>query len=277
MTLSIPATSPIVRAMERSWLVLAAGDDRQHGGNDGYDDDPAWVYRWDDTVPNHAAMTAGDAIVLWDKRSLIGASVIEHVDEGTAIKNVYRCSNCGRGHIKRRKHKEPQWRCFDCFTNFDSPLVESRSVHTYDSRHDVGWVDLSGVLTGAQLRQLCVSPKSQLSLRPLRWSDFGASVKAVLPGTPLTVLEFRGERIRGGHTRATVRVRLGQAAFRTRLVAEYGPVCAITGPAPLATLEAGHLYSYADVGQHDDHGGLLLRRDVHGYSIWVRSPSPLTR
>jgi hypothetical protein len=58
-------------------------------------------------------------------------------------------------------------------------------------------------------------------------------------------------------------VRRGQRAFRNRLVAKHGPVCAISGPAPLAALEAGHLYSYADVGHHDEYGGLLLRRDVH--------------
>src|SRR5881275_2225114 len=142
--------------MARAWLVLAAGDDRQHGGNDGYDDDPASIYRWDDTVPNHKATSAGDAIVIWDKRSLIGASVIERIDEGDAVKNVYRCSNCGRAHIKRRKHKKPEWRCFGCSTNFEAPVVESRPVHTYASRHDVGWVDLNGLLDGAELRQLCV-------------------------------------------------------------------------------------------------------------------------
>jgi hypothetical protein len=28
-------------------------------------------------------------------------------------------------------------------------------------------------------------------------------------------------------------------------------------------LEAGHLYSYAQLGTHFEHGGLMLRRDVH--------------
>jgi hypothetical protein len=37
----------------------------------------------------------------------------------------------------------------------------------------------------------------------------------------------------------------------------------MTGPTPPAALEAAHLYSYAEVGEHHDHGGLLLRRDLH--------------
>lgn len=42
-----------------------------------------------------------------------------------------------------------------------------------------------------------------------------------------------------------------------------GEVCAFTGNAPAKVLEAGHLYSYAELGVHHEHGGLMLRRDVH--------------
>lgn len=249
--------------MSDAWLVLAAGDDRQHGGNDGYVDEPAATYSWDDTVPNHAALSVGDAIVLWDKRMLIGASVIERIEENDAIKTVYRCPSCGGSHIKRRKTLDPPWRCFRCSSNFADPAAEARTVHTYVSRHDVGWVDLDGVLSGAELRMLCRSPKSQLSLRPLMWADFRLAVGRRISGAPLAVLDHRSERITGGHRHVTVRVRRGQGRFRARLLAEYGHVCAITGPAPLETLEAGHLYSYADIAEHHHHGGLLLRRDVH--------------
>jgi hypothetical protein len=81
----------------------------------------------------------------------------------------------------------------------------------------------------------------------------------------LSRVDFRGGQVRGGHSRTTVRVRLGQGAFRRRLLAEYGPICALTGPAPATTLEAAHLYSYAREGAHHDRGGLLLRRDVHRF------------
>ena len=61
----------------------------------------------------------------------------------------------------------------------------------------------------------------------------------------------------------SVRVRLGQAEFRRRMLEEFETDCAFTGRAPLSMLEACHLYSYAAVGEHHDHGGLILRRDVH--------------
>ena len=70
-------------------------------------------------------------------------------------------------------------------------------------------------------------------------------------------------QILGGHGERVVRVRMGQAAFRSKLLASYGPVCAFTGPTPPAALEAAHLYSYAKIGVHHDQGGLLIRRDLH--------------
>lgn len=249
--------------MADAWLVIAAGEDRQHGGNDGYEDDPSTTYRWDSTVPNHSSILEGDAIVIWDKRELIGASLIERIDEGDDVKNVYRCPHCETGHIKRRKRLQPAWRCFNCSRNFDEPIAERKPVHTYASHHEVAWVGLPGVLSGRALRQLCHKPRSQLSMRRLDWNGFRAAVAGALDGDPLAIVEFRGERIRGGHRNTTVRVRLGQAAFRRSLLEQQGAVCAITGAAPAAVLEAGHLYSYASVGKHHDHGGLLLRRDIH--------------
>ena len=38
----------------KSWLLLSVGEDRQHGGNDGYNDDPALTYRWDSRTPDIA-------------------------------------------------------------------------------------------------------------------------------------------------------------------------------------------------------------------------------
>lgn len=38
--------------VHRAWLLLAVGDDRQPGGNEGYDDAPESHYSWDSTVPN---------------------------------------------------------------------------------------------------------------------------------------------------------------------------------------------------------------------------------
>lgn len=62
--------------MSAAWLVLAVGADRV-GAPGGYDDEPSSRYVWDSTVPNHASLAVGDVIALWDKKMLLGVSVIE--------------------------------------------------------------------------------------------------------------------------------------------------------------------------------------------------------
>lgn len=246
-----------------SWLVLAVGENRAFGSNNGYSDVPESHYKWDSTVPNHSKLAPGDPIVLWDKVGSIGMSVIETIDSARTTKTVYSCPGCGKAHIKARKTKSPRYRCFKCLTDFDEPVARKTQVQEYTSRHAVAYVELGGLLSGAVLRSLCESPKSQLSLRPLKWEAFKTAVTTAGGPELLTIVNSSQMMATGGHTTANVRVRLGQASFRRSLIDATGPVCIFTGDAPLAVLEAGHLYSYAKVGEHHEHGGFLMRRDLH--------------
>lgn len=246
-----------------AWLLLAVGDNRAFGSNDGYEDEPESHYRWDDTVANHAQIRAGDAVVLWDKKSSIGASVIHSIETERKTKPLYSCPHCGKAHIKARKTKEPRYRCFECGRNFDVPVTIRKEVLGYTARYEASWVDLDGFLDGRTLRNLCVSPKSQLSLRALKWEEFQDAVSKAGGPELMTVLLAAKSTINGGHTMANVRVRIGQGVFRRGLLATIGPLCAFTGPTHAAALEAAHLYSYARAGEHREHGGLLMRRDLH--------------
>ncbi|WP_407565874.1 HNH endonuclease [Streptomyces sp. 184] len=249
--------------MTNAWLVLVVGDNRTHGSNDGYDDEPSRHYIWDDTVPNHAALAPGDVIALWDKKSLLGVSVIERIDTGQAVKNTYTCPECGKASFKARKTKTPAYLCWDCAAEFETPVTHRKSVTTYRSHHAAAWVDMPGVLSGKTLRELCDSPRSQLSLRSLRWEKLRNAIADAGVAMTVTIADTTQQRIHGGHRHATVRVRVGQAAFRQRLLDEHGTVCAFTGPCPAAALDAAHLYSYAAEAEHHARGGLLLRRDLH--------------
>jgi putative restriction endonuclease len=57
--------------------------------------------------------------------------------------------------------------------------------------------------------------------------------------------------------------RRGQGAFRLAVTDAYGRQCAISGGKVLPALDAAHIRSYADGGEHDVANGLLLRRDIH--------------
>ena len=138
-------------------------------------------------------------------------------------------------------------------------------MRQYQSRHDASWVDLQGALTGEALRKLCDSPKAQHSLRSLNWE----ALLAALDDHPKIgevrqwVSERESSPAGGGHQTRMTRVRLGQGAFRASTLGKYGPVCAISGPAPAEVLDAAHLYSYAEIGTHYEHGGFMLRKDLH--------------
>jgi hypothetical protein len=252
-----------------AWLALAVADDaRVHGGNKGYIDEPSSVYRYDSTVPRAKEIAEGDRIVLWDKTKLLGASVIDQILMTEGQKDLYRCPVCQSASFKARSTKTPKFRCHDCGHEFedDEREVRTEPVTRYEARYAARWTDLAGSLNGSQLRELCVSPNSQHSFRPLHWQEFASAVE----NANGPVLRLLGPNVGpsspsppGGHATKVVRVRIGQPQFRKLMLDKYGETCAFTGPCPLQVLEAAHLYSYAAVGKHYDSGGLLLRRDLH--------------
>ena len=248
---------------QRAWLAIVAGDAREHAGNDGYDDDPAQHYSWDSTVPNSSNVKAGDALVLWDKRELLGASLVERVDVWDDMKALHQCPNCGSAGFKKRKTQTPAFRCPDCREEFEQPESRVEPIKAYRSVHGPGWTSLRGVLDKAELRSLCFSPRSQLSIRGMDWSKLISALDdAKVDAGQLTHLNLREDAARG-HAIRSVRSRLGQAAFRKKLLDRFDAICAFSGANPESVLEAAHLYSYAQVGVHHDHGGLLMRRDLH--------------
>ncbi|MFB7797626.1 HNH endonuclease [Isoptericola sp. NPDC056134] len=252
---------------------MAAGDDRGHAGNAGYDDQIDAYYSWDSKVQNHKNLQVGDVIALWDKRQLLGVSVIEAIESGPGIKELQRCPNCNLTRIQRRA--DGSWRCSRCRHRFEIPVVESVDVTVYRARYDAAWTELDGVLDAAEIPELTEKPKSINSIRELNWQKFSDALIARQAERAVERLAHRspqfvwrpeaGVRVEfaHGHRTALVRVRRGQGPFRKNLLASQGEACAFTGGAPARVLEAGHLYSYARLGEHHEHGGLMLRRDIH--------------
>lgn len=244
-----------------AWLMIAV-EERKRAG-DGYEDDPSRHYSWDERVPNATAVAVGDVIALWDTQTLLGLSVIEAIEVGSGEKALRTCPFCGRADVAGRKTMTPKYKCWKCQAEFDQPVTQRVQVKTYRSRHEAGWIELRGSVSGAELRRLCEKPSSQLSLRRLRWEDFRVRIETGKNPTPLGILDRTREVIAGGHRTAAVRVRVGQPVFREEMLTTFGEVCAFTGPTPAQALEAAHLYSYAATGKHHKGGGFLLRRDVH--------------
>ncbi len=258
----------------RAWLLMVAGDDRGHGGNSGYDDQVDAYYSWDSKVPNHKSIREGDPVALWDKARLLGVSVVEEIDTWPGVKELHRCPACGTTRISSRTTVTPRYRCMKCRHEFAAPRVEFVDVVQYRARYDAAWTPLEGVLDEREIRSHAVHAGDINAMRPLVWATFRAAllaksadlaVERVAARADLTWAEARGMHVEipQGFTRSVVRVRRGQRQFREHLLAAQGSTCAFTGGAPARVLEAGHLYSYAQLGTHLEHGGLMLRRDVH--------------
>ncbi|MDB5725794.1 MAG: uncharacterized protein JWQ16_2548 [Novosphingobium sp.] len=60
-----------------------------------------------------------------------------------------------------------------------------------------------------------------------------------------------------------MRPRLGQGAFRLTVTDAYERRCAVSGEKTLPILDAAHIRSYGEGGEHDPSNGLLLRTDIH--------------
>ncbi len=60
-----------------------------------------------------------------------------------------------------------------------------------------------------------------------------------------------------------VRPRLGQGAFRVLVTDAYERRCAVSGEKTLPILDAAHIRSYSDGGEHESSNGILLRTDIH--------------
>ncbi|MFE9576345.1 HNH endonuclease [Nocardia sp. NPDC006044] len=248
----------------QAWLVLTKAAYRRLGGAAKYDDDPASHYSWDSTVPNHANVAIGDVVLLWNQTESLGVSVIDNITLGTADKRRARCPSCNSVNFEDRTTVRPIYRCQNCKHVFDDPAYEELSgLTTYRSSHEQGWIDLLGEFTATELRNLCVKPKGQNSFRPLRWPETRQAINTRLGSEVLRPLDTTTAQLQHGHTTKPTRVRIGQRQFRAMLLGQYGPTCAFTGVLPEAALDACHLYSYAKVGKHHEHGGVLLRRDLH--------------
>lgn len=154
------------------------------------------------------------------------------------------------------------------------PLAEVADVDVYRARYDAAWTTLEGLLTEQEIRALAVHVGDFNAMRPLDWEGFRAALTAKGAGRAAARVTARADfnwqpdaaptvEMPQGFSQSLVRVRKGQREFREHLLAVQGNVCAFTGGAPERVLEAGHLYSYAQLGTHFKHGGLMLRRDIH--------------
>ena len=248
---------------DRGWLCISKDRESLVRAGDGYEEILGDYYVWDSTVQRSDDIQKDDVIAIWnDRDGLLGASWVEDIDIEQSFKIQHHCPLCKKTDVRKRKVLTPSFRCASCRAEFDEPKSIEIPVKVFRARYSAGWVPVETSVSAAECRLLSINPKSQHSLRELDLTKFHRFI-ASLPARSSAAFNRRDKKLNGGHRLRTVKTRIGQGEFRTRLREKFGDVCAISGPNHQSALDAAHLYSYSEVGTHHEDGGLLLRRDIH--------------
>lgn len=270
----------------KAWLLIAIPDQRQYGGNQGYDDEPASTYRYDSAVPNSRRVSPGDLVLLRDRETLLGLGLVERIVAGSGTKKRFRCPDCNVTGIKERRGLSPRWRCHNGHT-FAEALEEDVSVTRYEAHYGSTFLPADGRIFASEIRLAAVHASDQLSIQEL---DPGKLERLLVKSFPeaATLLPAFVQSIsvvaddadetedpagesqytpsfsdNRKHVLRAIRARRGQGPFRKKLIRRYGGRCMISGCDLLDVVEAAHIWPYR--GPEDNHpgNGLLLRADLH--------------
>lgn len=173
---------------------MAAGEDRGHAGNAGYDDQVDAYYSWDSNDPNHEGPQVGDPVAVWDEQRLLGVSVIEHIDKHHGTKTLYRCPSCQRNRISARTRRAPRYRCSKCAHEFDIPVPQVIAVEKYTARYDAAWTGLDGLLGRAELAAVSHSSGDFNAIRRISWAGLCHELRVRGASLALDRVEARVDR-----------------------------------------------------------------------------------
>ena len=279
-TLSLPSkhVSTDMR-LPQAWLLRSVPDEENRSAASGkvYDDALEFRYVYDSNVPNHKNVREGDFVLIRDNSILLGSAVIRKIESYQADKVMTFCHRCGSSRITFKS--DGLWRCDGKCLRRDrlkpeqrlhkNPPQRTEIVQRFIAYYGDTWTELIGAADKDSFKDLSVPGKYNAqnsivaldTVKVLGWLEsLNTSGIHLLPlsegsGVPVNP--------RGGFTMRTVRARIGQGQFRQELLNRFGNMCAFTGTCHTAALDAAHLYSYAEEGEHRVDEGLLLRKDMH--------------
>jgi hypothetical protein len=248
-----------------AWICISKDPESTVRADDGYSETLGESYEWLAKLPNGREIKVGDAVIIRNSSHVVGFSVIESITKEMKTRETSLCPKCHRAQVRVRKTIEPKYLCANCGSTFELPKIESSIQEHRRAFYAAGWESLEpDARTFQAWKRLSKNSKSQFSMQPVDLMKF-ADFRSDFSSLELAHFNARAIQTHSGHKLRTVRTRLGQSAFRKKLLEEFGSVCAFTGPNHPHGLEAAHLYSYSKEGIHHSDGGLLLRRDIHSF------------
>jgi len=190
----------VARVEVHAWLVLSFGEERQHGGNAGYRDDPERVYRYDSFVPNHKRVSEGDLLVIAGRKGLMGFARIARIERQPGYKTFLRCPECRTSAIKKRKFAKVLFRC-NHGHEFDVPLSEEVECQEFAAHYEGTFVRATHDIPMHELREACLKYADQLAIQQLDFDRiqikayYSAPELEALLGVPVAVATRSSEII----------------------------------------------------------------------------------
>lgn len=267
--------------MINAWSFLTFGEDRQYGGNAGYEDDLQRVYKYDSKVPNHKQVAKGDLAILRGKRDVYGFATITSIIKKRGVKVLKRCPECNSTSIRYRPSKNPHWRCDDRKHEFEKPHATELEVDLFEAGFGGTFIFLNGELTIPVLREISVKRNDQLAIQRLNIEKLEELVKGNLTAdrimlravasAPLDFVdsaedtsEFTPSMVdQREKVLREIRARRGQRKFRNEILKRFGGQCVVSGCKVQELLEAAHILPYRGEEYNHPSNGLLLRTDLH--------------
>lgn len=263
----------------RAWSFLTIDGTRQYGGNAGYLDEPARIYRYDSNVPNHLQVRRGDLVAIRNRSSVLGVARIEEIVTGTGEKERLRCPACGERNIRERPEASPRWRCRRGHL-FDEPVRQRETVTTYEARYGSSFRATPG-LAVEKVAAMVLRPSDQMSIKELDPVALELALGGEDPATTRLFETFAGAlNLRDDSQQSAegdgpsliqarrrvlreIEARRGQSAFRRRLIRRYGFGCQVSGCSFQGLVEASHVDPYSANNDNSADNGVLLRSDLH--------------
>lgn len=265
-------------SQRRAWSFLAIGDDREYQGNEGYEDDPHAIYRYNNFVANHRQVSVGDVAVIRSKNAVIGIAEISEIVEAQGTKERFSCSVCSDTNLSHRKTLSPAWRCKSNGHEFDQPDIETIPATTYEARYGSTFRECGPELTLELLIEAVIRPSDQMSIKEIDLAVIEPSVGELAGDllerfasnlAPLDLDESDDEQSsesliqRRQRVLREISLRRGQRRFRETLIRRYGAACQVSGCDIAEIIEAAHIDPYSESEDNGVGNGLLLRSDLH--------------
>jgi len=264
--------------LQRAWLALSLGAEREYAGNDGYADELDTVYRYDSFVPNHRQVAKGDLLILCDRKAVLRIAEVSKIVPKDRPKTLRRCPTCRIATIKARKHKRPQYKCRAGHL-FDTPLETTEDCTHYEAFFNGACLPVRGDIPVQEVRQACPRFNGQLAIQAVELERLSGKARGLLkvaaalhsaPPAKLLVAHDAADEayVPDGQDERDVierqiRARRGQKKFREQLRKRFKDTCPVTQCRLPDLLEAAHISPYRGDKDHHVSNGLLLRADIH--------------